>query len=110
MFYEVKKESAVDFFVIPVSDSMIRVLQGPFYGFGGVAAEASAAFRADDGGESSRLIRWKSVNDDIFNPVRMITRTAAVVVPIARPCEGLVRLWLQWFLVHLVTPHIIRTL
>ena len=110
MFYEAKKESAFDFFVIPVSDSVIRVLQGPFYGFGGVAAEASAAFRADDGGESSRLIRRESVNDDIFNPVSMITRTAAVFVPIARSCEWFVRLWFQWFLVHLVTPQIIRTL
>jgi len=89
---------------------VIRVLQGPFYLFGGVAAEASAAFRADDGGESSRLIRRESVNNDIFDPVRMTTRTAAVFVPIARPCEGLVRLWFQWFLAHLVTPQIIRTL
>ena len=109
MFYEVKKELAFDFFVIPVSDSVIRVLQGPFYRFGGVTAEASAAFRADDGGESSRLIWWESVNDDIFNPVCMITRTAAVFVPIARPCEGFVRLWFQWLLAHLVTPQIIRT-
>ena len=110
MLNKVKKESVFDFFVILVSDSMIRVLQGPFYGFGGVAAEASAAFRADDGGESSRLIRWKSVNDDIFNPVGVITRTAAVFVPIARPCERFVRLWIQWFLAHLATPQIIRTL
>ena len=110
MFYEVKKESEFDFFVIPVSDCMIWVLQRPFYGFGGVAAEASAAFRADDGGESSRLIRRKSVNNDIFNPISMFTRTAAILVPIARPGEGLVRLWLQWFLAHLVTPQIIRTL
>ncbi len=110
MFYEVKRESVFDFFVIPVSDGMIWVLQGPFYRFGGVAPEASAAFRADDGGESSRLIRRESVNNDIFDPVRMITRTAAVFVPIARPCEGLVRLWFQWFLAHLVAPQIIRTL
>jgi hypothetical protein len=110
MFYEVKKESEFDFFAIPLSDSMIWVLQGLFYRFGGVTAEVSAAFRAADGGESSRLIRWESVNDDIFDPVRMITRTAAVFVPIARPCEGLVRLWFQWFLAHLVAPQIIITL
>ena len=41
--------------------------------------------RADDGWESSRLIRRESVNDDIFNPVVMLTRTAAIFVPIARP-------------------------
>ncbi len=110
MFYEVKKESAFGFFVIPVSDSVIRVLAGLFYRFGGVTSEVFAAFWADDGGESSRLIRRESVNDDIFDPVGMITRTASVFVPIARPCEGLVRLWFQWFLAHLVAPQIIRTL
>jgi len=110
MLYKVKKESAFDFFVIPVSDRMIWVLQGPFYGFGGVVAEAFAAFRADERGASSRGIRGESVHDDIFNPIRVITRTAAVFVPIARPCERFVRLWLQWFLAHLATPQIIRTL
>ena len=109
MFYGVKKESAFDFFVIPVSDSMIRVLQGPFYGFGGVAAEASAAFRADDGGESSRLIRRKSVNNDIFDPVGMVTRTAAVAVPIALSHPRVLFRFL-WFVVHLVIPQTIRTL
>ena len=92
------------------SGGVIRVLQGLFYRFGGVTPEASAAFRADDGGESFRLIRWESVHNDIFDPVSMVTRTAAIRVPIARSCEGLVRLWFQWFLAHRVTPQIIRTL
>ena len=110
MFYEVKKESEYDFFVIPVSDSVVWMLQGLFYRFGSVATEASAAFRADDGGESSRLIRWKSVNEDIFNPVSMFTRTAAILVPIARSCEWFVGLWVYRILVHLAIPQTIRTL
>jgi len=100
MLYKVKKESAFDFFVIPVSDRMIWVLQGPFYGFGGVVAEAFAAFRADERGASSRGIRGESVHDDIFNPIRVITRTAAVFVPIARACERFVRLWRTWKSTH----------
>ena len=106
----VKRPPVIDNSCTNRSDGVIRVLTRPFYRFRGVATEASAAFRADDGGESSRLIRRESVNDDIFNPVSMITRTAAVSVPIARPCEWFVRLRLQWFLAHLANPQIIRTL
>ena len=89
---------------------MIRVLKRAFYLFRGVATEAAAAFRADDVGESFRLNRWESVNNDIFDPVSIVTRTAAILVPIARSCEWFVGLWFQRILVHLVIPQTIRTL
>ena len=86
------------------------MLKRAFHRFRDVTTEAAAAFRADDGRESFRFNRRESVNHDFFDPVGMVTRTAAILVPIARSCEGFVRLWLQWFLAHLVTPQIIRTL
>ncbi len=89
---------------------MIRVLERAFYLFRSDTAEAAAAFRADDGRESFRLNRWESVNNDIFDPVGMVTRTAAIFVPIARTCEWFVGLWVQRILVHLVIPQTIRTL
>ena len=89
---------------------MIRVLKRAFYWFSGVATEASAAFRADDGRESFRFNWWESVNNDIFDPVTMVTRMAAILVPIARPCEWFVGLWVQRILVHLAIPQTIRTL
>ena len=89
---------------------MIRVLKRAFYLFRGVATEAAAAFRADDVGESFRLNRWESVNNDIFDPVSIVTRTAAIPVPIARTCEWYIGLWFQRILVHLVIPQTIRTL
>ena len=69
---------------------MIRVLKREFYWFRGVTAEAAAAFRADEGRESFGFNRRESVHNDIFDPVRMVTRTAAILVPIARSCEGFV--------------------
>jgi len=111
MSYEVKRESVVDVSCVTIgSRGMIRVLERPFHRFGSITAEAAAAFRADDGRESFRFHGRKSVNHDIFDPVRMVTRTAAILVPIARPGEWFVELWVQWILVHLVTPQIIRTL
>ncbi len=89
---------------------MIRVLKGAFYWFRGIATEAAAAFRADNGRESFRFNRWESINNDIFDPVSMVTRTAAIPVPIARSCERFVGLWVQRILVHLVIPQTIRTL
>ncbi len=62
---------------------MIWVLSGVFCRFRGVTTEAAAAFRAYDGRESFRLNWRESVNNDIFNPVCMVTRMAAVFVPFA---------------------------
>ena len=59
------------------------MLSRVFRWFRGVTTEVSAAFRADDGGESFRFNRRESVNNDIFDPVSMVTRTAAVFVPFA---------------------------
>jgi hypothetical protein len=91
------------------------MLKRAFYRFRGVTAEATTAFRADDGRESFRFNWRESVNNDIFDPVGMVTRTAAIPVPIARSCEWFVRQWFvrQWLgrlVVHLVTPQTIRTL
>jgi len=86
------------------------MLKRAFYRFRGVTTEAATAFRADDGRESFRLNRRECVNNDIFDPVSMATRTAAVFVPIARACEWFVGLWVQRILVHRITPQTIRTL
>ena len=89
---------------------MIRVLQRAFYGFRGVTTEASTAFRADEGGDSLRFYRRESVNNNIFDPVGVVTRMAAILVPIAGPCEWFVWSRFQRILVHLVIPQTIRTL
>jgi len=64
---------------------VVRVLSGAFYLLGVVPTEISAAFRAYQSGDSLRFNRWKSIDNNIFNPIGMVTRTAAVFVPIARP-------------------------
>ena len=51
--------------------NVLRVLERAFYRFRGVATEAAAAFRADDGRESFRFNWRESVNHDIFDPVGM---------------------------------------
>ena len=110
MAYEVKIVYEVDFMLYIWSRGMVWVLKRAFYFFRGVTTEASAAFWADDGRESFRFNRRESVNNDIFDPVGMATRTATILVPIARPCEWFVGLWVQRILVHLATPQTIRTL
>lgn len=65
------------------SRGVIRVLSGVFCWFRGVTTEVAAAFRAYDGRESVRLNRRESINNNIFNPVSIATRTAAVFVPFA---------------------------
>jgi len=62
---------------------VIGVLSGAFYRFRGVTAEAAAAFRADEGREPLRFRIWKRIDHDIFDPVRVATRTATVFVPLA---------------------------
>ncbi len=88
-----KGVSEVNFLRVAIrSRGMIGVLKRAFHRFSGVTTEAAAAFRAYDGRESFRFNRWESVNNDIFDPVSMVTRTAAILVPIARTCEWFVRL------------------
>ena len=67
------------------SRGMVGVLSRAFYWFRGIATEASAAFGADEGGDSFRFHRRESIHHDIFDPVGMATRTAAILVPIAAP-------------------------
>ena len=62
---------------------VIGVLSGVFYRFGGVTAEVAAAFRANKSGESLRFRIRKRIHHDLFDPVGMVTRTAAVFVPTA---------------------------
>ncbi len=62
---------------------VIGVLSGAFYRFRGVTSEAAAAFRADEGRESLRFRIRKRIHHDIFDPVRVATRTASVFVPFA---------------------------
>jgi len=78
------------------------VLSGVFCRLRGVATEVAAAFRAYDGRESLRLNRRESVNNDIFDPVCMVTRTAAIFVPFAGiwiESQELVHYWIGHILV-----------
>ena len=88
---------------------VIGVLTRAFYWFGAVTTEVSAAFRAYECWDSLRFNRRESVNDDIFYPVGMVTRTAAVAVPIALS-HPRVLFGFLWFVVHPVIPQTIRTL
>ena len=92
-------------------EGVIRVLERTFHWFRWITTEVTAAFGADDGSQSPRFGFWERINNDIFDPVSMVTGTAAILVPIARSCEWFVGLlWFQWALVHLVIPQTIRTL
>lgn len=62
---------------------MVRVLARVFHRFRGVTEKALAAFGTDYFGESPRLGRREGINDNIFDPVGMVTRTAAIFVPAA---------------------------
>jgi len=103
--------SAVGFICTNRSGGVIRVLERTFHRFRAVITEAAATFWADDGRESFRFNWRESVNNDIFDPISMVTRTAAILEPIARSCPWFVGfLWFQRALVHLATPQTIRTL
>jgi len=113
MVYVFKIVSAVGVLCLIIgSRCVIRVLARAFYGYRGVATEVSPAFRAVKGGDSLRFHRRESVDHDIFDPVGVVTRTATVAVPIARPCEGFVRWQIQRFVLHQAIPPLqtIRTL
>ena len=113
MFYELEIVSVVGVLCVIVGlRGVVWGLARAFYGYRGVATEVSTAFRAEKGGDSFRFHRWERINHDLFNPVGVVTRTATVAVPIARPGEGFVRWQLQRFVLHRAIPHLqtIRTL
>ena len=107
MVYDLKMVSVVGVLCVIIgSRGVIRVLARAFYGYRGVTTEVSAAFRAEKGGDSFRFHRREGIDHDLFNPVGVITRTAAVAVPIARPGEGFVRWQIQRFVLHRAIPHL----
>ena len=111
MVYELEIVSVVGVLCVIVgSRGVIWVLARAFYGYRGVTTEVSTAFRAEKGGESFRFYRRERIDNDLFNPVGVVTRTAAVAVPVARPCEGLVGWLFQRFVFHRADPRTIRTL
>ncbi len=55
---------------------------------GGVPKELASAFRADDRRASSRFRRREAIDNDVFDPVAMVTGTATVVVPVRRRLPG----------------------
>ena len=107
MFYELEIVSVVGVLCVIIgSRGVIRVLARAFYGYRCVTAKAFAAFRAEQVGDSFRFHRREGIDHDLFDPVGVITRTAAVAVPIARPGEGFVRWQFQRFVLHRATPHL----
>ena len=111
MFYELETVSVIGVLCVIIgSRGVIRVLLRLFYGFRGVTTEVSATFRAEKGGDSFRFHRWERINHDLFNPVGVVTRTATVAVPIARPGEGFVGRQFQRFVFHRAAPQTVRTL
>ena len=84
---------------------VIGVLTGAFYRLGGVAAEVTAAFGADDGRESLRFRIRKRIYHNLFDPVGVVTRTAAVFVPFAGIRIELQELVHDW-VGHIVAPQL----
>lgn len=84
MVFEVQKGSTMSQLgSTTVLSGVIGVLSGTFHRFRGVTAKAAAAFRADEGRESLGFRIRKRIHHDIFDPVGVATRTAAVFVPFA---------------------------
>ena len=114
MFFEEQKGLAMGYmWSTNGSRGMIRVLTRAFHGFRCVTTEVAATFRAYNGGESFRLNRRESVNNDIFDPVGMVTRTAAVFVPFAGvriELQELVHDWVGHIVAPQLFPQTIRTL
>ena len=44
-----------------------------FFGYAGITEEGLTTVGADQGRVSSRLRGWESIEDDIFNPIGMVT-------------------------------------
>lgn len=88
------------------------MLKRAFYRFRGVPTEAAAAFGAYEYRDSLRFNRREGVNNDFFDPVSVVTRTAAILVPIAlsHPRVFFGFPWFRWIVVHLAIPQTIRTL
>ena len=93
------------------SIDVVGVLKRAFDRFRCVTTEVASAFWADDGRESLRFNRWESINNNIFDPVGMVTRTAAVFVPTAGnrvEFQELVPDWICHIVAPQVFPEIIR--
>ena len=84
-------------------NGVVRMLTRVFCWFRSITTEVTAAFRADDGRESLRFRIRKRVHHDIFDPVGMATRTAAVFVPFAGIRIELQELVHDW-VGHIVAP------
>ena len=92
-------------------EGLIGVLERTFHRFRWVITEVSAALGADDGSQSPGFGWWERINNDIFDPIGMVTRTAAILEPIAWSYPWFVGfLWFQRALVHKAAPQIMRTL
>ena len=84
MSCDVKRVSVVGVLCVTIgSKGVVWVLARAFQRFRGIATEASAAFGADKGRDSFWFHRRESVHHDVFDPVGVATRTAAILVPIA---------------------------
>jgi hypothetical protein len=106
MIFEEQKVLAKDYmWSTNGSQGVIRVLSRVFCWFRGITTEVTAAFRAYDGRESFRLNRRESINNNIFDPVSMVTRTAAVFVPFAGIRIEFQKLFPDW-VGHIVAPQL----
>lgn len=84
MIFDVQKGMMIGYICsMNRSRGMIGMMTRVFCWFRGVATEVSAALRAYDGRESIMFYIRKRIYHNIFNPVSMVTRTAAVFVPFA---------------------------
>jgi hypothetical protein len=114
MCFELTRVYKVDFKGCTINlRGVIWVLTRSFYLFRSITTEAAAAFRAYDGRDSFRFNRRESVNNDIFDPVGMATRTAAVFVPFAGiriELQELVHDWVGHIGAPQLFPQTIRTL
>ena len=107
----VSRRIGVDFMYSKSSSTgVIRMLKRTFHRYRRVITKRASTLWTDDGSRSPRFSRMESVNYDVFDPVSVVTRTAAIPVPVARSCPWFVGIpCFRWVLVHLVTPRIIGT-
>ena len=67
---------------------LIGLYKRVFRGFGSVAKKVVATFRAVQGREATRLGWGERINDDILDPIGMLTGAATISVPFAGPVPG----------------------
>ena len=67
---------------------LVGLGEGAYFGLGGVAEEDSTALGAHQGRVSPRFGWGESVQDDIFDPIGMVTRMAAILGPFSRLVPG----------------------